>query len=177
MDAHRDIGGEVPEEEWGTLLAWACVMARRQWARDGMRIEESEYQDVVMETFCDCWERYDPVRGFRFATYFQKSLALRLRGVTRAHARIARYDKIGAEGLYPHSRSFAWDDMPILWAQILRKLPKARHRAFLLRLLAGESAADIARDEGRTEGAMVYRLRLIARTVAEAKAPAPRASA
>ena len=166
MDAHRDIG-EVPEEEWQHALHYADILARRQWMHDGMITGEDVYHDMAMDVFCECYAHYDSAKGVKFAQYFWINARYRLRGVRRDLARVSRYDQKGAEQLYPRSRTFAWDDAPVFWAQILARLPTPRHRNFLLRLLAGERAADIAKDEGRTESAMHYRLAYIVRVLAQ----------
>ena len=170
MDAHRDIGGEVPEEEWQRVLKYAGALSHWQWLSDGMITGEDVYMDTAMEVFCRCWRLHDPAKGTsRFSTFFWKCVRQELRHVRSRVFTLKKREAVGAEALYPSSRTVAFDDSPILWAQVLALLPNPRHRAFLLRLLSGERAVDIARDEGRTEGAMVSRLRLIARTVAEAK--------
>ena len=169
MDAHRDIGGEISEEDWRRVLRYAGALAHRQWLSDGMITGEDVYMDKAMEVFCRCWRLYDPTKATRFATFFWKCVRQELRHVRSRVFTLKRREAMGAEALYPPSRVAVLDESPILWAQVLARVKNPRHRVFLLRLLGGESAADIARDEGRTDAAMVYRLRLIARAVAKVR--------
>ena len=166
MDAHRDVG-EVPEEEWRRVLRYAGALAHRQWLSDGMITGEDVYMDKAMEVFCRCWRLYDPTKTSRFSTFFWKCASQELRHVRSRVFTLKRREVIGAEVLYPQSGTAALDESPILWAQVLARLSAwPRHQVFLQRLLAGESAADIARDEGYTQAAMTYRLKFIMRIFA-----------
>ena len=169
MDAHRDIG-EAPEGEWERVLRYARVLARRQWRADGMITGEDAYMAKAMDAFCRCWVAYEPTKG-TFATFFWNAAHWELRHFRSRFFRAREKEAIGVKGFYPRSGSTRLDDSPIMWAQVLARISDPRHRAFVLRLLGGERAAEIARDEGYCEATMIHWLRRIAREVGRKPSP------
>src|SRR5262245_55185653 len=91
----------ITDLEARKALAFAYALARRQWFREGQRLDLSEYEDTALTALVGCLERYQ-AGGKSFSSYVWRCVRPRLRD-TAEHYRLWHVIQPREAGIRPHA--------------------------------------------------------------------------